>query len=52
MIYRGKSYEHNMKWVQKLGKYSSRLFVGAVLHDCLDMSLQTGNHGVLLGGEI
>ena len=52
ITYWGKLYEHNMKWVQKLGKYSSRLFVGAVLHVCLDISLQKGKHGVLWGGKI
>ena len=41
-----------MKWVQKLGKCSSRLFSGAVLNDCLDISLQKGKHGVFWGGEI
>ena len=52
ITYWGKLYEHNTKWVQKLGKYSSRLFVGAVLHVCLDISLQKGKHGVLWGGKI
>ena len=52
MIYEEKLYEHNMKCIQKLGKYPSGLFVGAVLHDRLDISLQKGKNGVLWGGEI
>ena len=34
-----------------MGKYSSGLFVKAVLQDFLDISLQKGKNRVLWGGE-